>query len=142
MKKISLLVTLLLVGLFTASAQGKFSGWPEMKAFHEVLAHTVHPAEEGDMEPIRTRSHELFASCKQLNIAPVPAPYNTERMRNTLKRMEKETDRLNAACVRQEQSGTIMKKLKTVHDTFHEVMGMCDDNKSTMAEGNPVKHNE
>jgi dihydroorotase len=39
--------------------------------------------------------------------------------------LEKETDKLNATVVRQEQSTTIMKQFTVVHDIFHEVAGMC-----------------
>ncbi len=48
-----------------------------------------------------------------------------------LKKLEKESDKLNAIVVRQEQSNTIMKQLNVVHDTFHEIVGMCGKNEKS-----------
>lgn len=109
----------------TSFAQSKFENWPEMKTFHSILSETFHPAEEGNMQPIKNRSHELLINVKLINKSPVPASVDNDQMRKTLKRLEKETDKLNALVVRQEQSNTIMKQLNIVHDTFHEIAGMC-----------------
>lgn len=121
------LLTLVAAVLFTITnfAQSKFENWPEMKTFHTILSETFHPAEEGDMQPIKNRSHELLLNVKLINKSPVPSAMDNEQMRKTLKRLEKETDKLNALVVRQEQSNTIMKQLNIVHDTFHEIAGMC-----------------
>jgi len=125
-------------------AQGKLANWPEMQAFHDVLSHTFHPAEEGDMAPIRKRSHELLADVKKVNMSPLPPQYDNEKMHKTLKRLERESDKLNAFCVRQEQNPVIMKQLKEVHEIFHEIIGMCGEQRSAASgdASNPVKHNE
>jgi len=34
--------------------------WPALKTFHEVLSQTFHPSEEGNLEPIKSRSEELM----------------------------------------------------------------------------------
>lgn len=115
----SLFVTL------SSFAQSKFDNWPEMKSFHTTLSQTFHPAEDGDFKPIRTRSHEMLTSVKLVNASHLPKQYDTDEMKKTLKRLEKETDKLNAIIVRQEQTNTIMKQFTVVHDIFHEVAGMC-----------------
>jgi len=125
MKRQLMLMSAALLLTLTSFGQGKFANWPEMQSFHNTLAQTFHPAEEGDMKPIRSRSLELFANCKLLNASPIPEEHDNEKMRKTLKRMEKETDKLNALVVLQEQDATIMKQLNMVHNTFHEVVGMC-----------------
>jgi hypothetical protein len=125
MKKQLTLIAALLFSVLTSFGQAKFDNWAEMKDFHTVLAQTFHPAEEGDLKPIRARSHELFAKSKMLNASPIPGEFDSENMRKTLKRMEKEADKLNGLVVRQEQNATIMKQLNIVHSTFHDIMGMC-----------------
>jgi hypothetical protein len=124
MKKTITFVASLLIA-FASFGQAKFENWPEMKTFHTILAETFHPAEEGDLQPIKTRSHELFANAKLINASPIPEAVDNDQMRGTLLRLQKETDKLNAIVVRQEQSNTIMKQLNIVHDTFHEIAGMC-----------------
>ncbi len=125
MKKQIMFVFALLICAVTSFAQGKFDNWPEMQAYHTSLAQTFHPAEEGDLKPIRSRSHELLANIKLVNASPIPGQFDNDVMRKTLKRMEKEADKLNALVVLQEQNATIMKQLNIVHNTFHEVVGMC-----------------
>jgi hypothetical protein len=144
MKRILLVGVALIFACSVSFGEGKLANWPEMQAFHEVLAHTFHPAEEGDLAPIRKRSHELLADCKKVNASPIPVQYDNDKMRSALKRLEKESDKLNAFCVRQEQNSVIMKQLKEVHEIFHEIVGMCGEQapNSVSDRGNPVKHNE
>ena len=125
MKKLMLFVVLSIIVTFSSFAQSKFDNWPEMKNFHTTLSQTFHPAEDGDLKPIRTRSHEMLTSIKLVNASHLPKQYDTDEMKKILKKLEKETDKLNATVVRQEQSTTIMKQFTVVHDIFHEVAGMC-----------------
>jgi hypothetical protein len=119
-----LFVAVMFLGI-ASYGQGTFDQWPEMKTFHNTLSQTFHPAEEGDLKPIKTRSHELYANCKLINASHLPLMYDKEEIVTTLKRLEQETDKLNALIVIQEQSATIMKQLNIVHNTFHEIVGMC-----------------
>jgi hypothetical protein len=61
MKKLMILIVGILLTAFTSFAQQKFENWPEMMEFHTILSQTYHPAVEGDLKPIKTRSHELLA---------------------------------------------------------------------------------
>jgi hypothetical protein len=125
MKKTMLFVAFSFFVSLSSFAQSKFENWPEMKNFHTTLSQTFHPAEDGDFKPIRTRSHEMLTSVKLVNASHLPKQYDTDEMKTTLKKLEKETDKLNAIVVRQEQSTTIMKQFTIVHDIFHDVAGMC-----------------
>ncbi|GAA4460719.1 hypothetical protein GCM10023093_03880 [Nemorincola caseinilytica] len=109
----------------TSFGQAKFNDWPEMRTFNSILAETFHPAEEGDLKPIKSRSHELFQNAKLINISPMPEKYDNEAVRKMVKKLVKETDKLNALIVRDEQSTAVMKQLNVVHDTYHEIAGMC-----------------
>jgi len=106
-------------------AQAKFENWPQMKKFQSTLTETFKPAEKGDMTPIRSRSHELYQNAKLVNKMPVPQAVDNDQLRSTLKKLERETDKLNALVVREEQTPTVMKQFNIVHDTFHEITGMC-----------------
>ena len=60
MKKIIALSVALMVAATFASAQQKAAeNWTELKAFHEVMSQTFHPAEKGDLKPIRARAGEI-----------------------------------------------------------------------------------
>lgn len=71
-----LIVILALTTTSKVQAQEK-AKWKEMEAFHEVMSKTFHPAEEGKMEPIKSRSTEMVQ--KQLpgkNLLPLPVMIN------------------------------------------------------------------
>ena len=58
----ALSILLFSVSIQNATAQErktKMDAWPEMKAFHEIMAKTFHPAEKGDLAPIKKMSSEL-----------------------------------------------------------------------------------
>ena len=125
MKTRILAFAVLLLSTLTSLAQSKMESWPEMKAYHSVLSETFHPSEKGDLKPIKTRSHELFANAKMIVASPIPQEFDNEKVKQSLARLVKESDKLNALVVRQEQDMTIVKQLNKVHDTFHEVIGLC-----------------
>ncbi len=60
MKHIKLiLVALVMLVASSGYAQSKAAPWAEMKAFHAVMAGTFHPAEEGDLKPLKEKAAEL-----------------------------------------------------------------------------------
>lgn len=130
MKKPFTLIIAALLFAMSSFGQSALDNWPEMKAYHTVLSQTFHPAEEGDLKPIRKRSHELLADIKLVNASPLPAEVDNEDMRKLLKKLQKENDKLNAFVVREEQSATVMKQLTIVHDIFHEILGICKKDKT------------
>ena len=74
MKIKSLAIVLFVLAANTISAQSTFEKWPAIKAFHEVMSQTFHPSEEGNLEPIKTRSEELMNSAAAVNIHPRERP--------------------------------------------------------------------
>ena len=72
--RIPILALLLLFASITAFAQNK-TEWKELSAFHGVMSQTFHPAEEGDLKPIRERSGELVEKAKAWKASAIPADY-------------------------------------------------------------------
>ncbi len=130
-RKLLMITALALVAVIRSYGQAKFDNWPEMKAYHTLLSQVYHAAaENGDLKPIKVRSFELLTDIKKVNATEKPAQYDNDRMKSTLKRLQRETDKLNAIIVRQEEAVTVMKQLNVVHDTFHEVEGLCKTEKT------------
>ena len=50
------LVLAFIVATSSVSAQTTFDKWPTIKDLHEVMSETFHPAEEGNLAPIKARS--------------------------------------------------------------------------------------
>ena len=50
----------------TGNAQSNLSSWTALTDFHKVMSQTVHPSEEGNLEPIKTRVGELVEKAEAL----------------------------------------------------------------------------
>jgi hypothetical protein len=126
MKAAILSIVILALSSMISFGQSKMDQWPELKSYHTVLSETFHPSEKGDLKPIKTRSHELSADAKMIVASPIPEEFDNEKVKNALARLVKESDKLNALVVRQEQDMTIVKQLNKVHDAFHDIVGLCN----------------
>ena len=124
MKKI-MTVLLLTAGLFaTAQAQEKKS-WKEMHDFHGVMGSTFHPAEEGNLQPIRTRSQEMVDKAAAWEKSDAPEGYDKKAVKSTLKKLvdgAKEIDKMVKANAADKD---LVTKLTALHDVFHEIMEKC-----------------
>ena len=99
--------------------------WKEKNEFHKVIAQTFHPMEDGDFKPIRERSGELHEKALAWKNATPPAEFNTPKIANTLARLEAETKRLDDAVKKNVTDDNLAEGLTRVHDTFHEIVGLC-----------------
>jgi hypothetical protein len=119
----TLLLTLVLVT--AAQAQTKKAEWKEMHDFHGVMGSTFHPAEEGNLQPIRTRSQEMVDKAIAWQKSDAPEGYNKKAVKGTLKKLvsgAKEIDQLVKANAADKD---LTAKLTALHDVFHEIMEKC-----------------
>src|SRR5436190_13180639 len=127
MKKIlSLPVTLMILGLFTSCKAQEKIKWKEMEEFHNVMAQTFHPAEEGKMEPIKSRSQEMLDKAIAWESSTAPAGYDQNAVKKTLKDLVKGAKEINKLIKENAQDNIIKEKLSGLHDIFHEIMERCE----------------
>ncbi len=69
-KQTALVASLLL--LISVCSFGQKKAWKELDEYHSVMAKTFHPAEEGNLKPVMTRSGELVAKAVALQKAGNP----------------------------------------------------------------------
>ena len=96
-----------------------------MEDFHVIMGSTYHPAEEGKLEPIRTRSKEMVDKAVAWEKSTAPAGYDKNAVSATLKKLvtgAKEIDRMVKAKATDQALKT---KLSSLHDVFHEIMEKC-----------------
>lgn len=110
------------------SFQMSFAGgpdWKEMQAFHGIMAKTFHPAEEGQLKPVRDNADDLLAKAKVWKASAVPASLNKEQVTKSLENLVAKCDEI-AKAVKANKSDDELKKLITqAHDVFHEVAEKC-----------------
>lgn len=117
------LLPILAIG--TASGQGR-PEWKELSAFHGVMSQTFHPAEEGDLHPIRERSVEMVAKAKSWQASAIPAEYkDVKGIQENLAALVDGSVKLDAKIKAGAKDDEILKDLSALHDVFHRIVGLC-----------------
>ncbi|MDZ4708980.1 MAG: hypothetical protein SH818_11325 [Saprospiraceae bacterium] len=129
MKNILTLLTILFFSI-TAYSQSIFSKWPALDEYHKVMAQTFHPSEDGNLEPIKKRSGELKTQAGLVAKSTIPTDFDSPAIRKAVKHLNKDSKALDK--VIQSNKATdpqITKSLAALHDVFHDVVGLCKDEK-------------
>jgi predicted outer membrane protein len=121
-----------LVGLCTflfvaphVNAQSKFDSWPELKAFHKVMSQTFHPSEEGNLEPIKTRSQEMVDRAQELSKSTIPAEFDKKSVREAVEKLAVDSKKLHEMIQHKATDAEITTALSALHDTFHLIVERC-----------------
>lgn len=126
MKKIfSLLVIVSAVLFFNPAQAQQKAKWTEMETFHEVMSKTFHPAEEGKLEPIRSRSAEMVEKAIAWKNSSAPEGYDQNAVKKTLKKLVKGAKEVNKLVLKNAADSEIKEELTELHDVFHEIMEKC-----------------
>ena len=121
-----LAVLVLFCAAQSVSAQSIFDKWAELKSFHGVMSQTFHPAEEGKLEPIKTRSGEMAEKAQVLAKATIPTEFATPAIKKAVKKLQKDSKALDKLVKGKKASDEeITKSLSALHDIFHEIVGLC-----------------
>lgn len=107
------------------SAQNK-TEWKELSAFHTVMSQTFHPAEEGDLKPIRERSGEMVEKAKAWKASAIPADYkDVKDIEESLSALVDGSTKLEAKIKAGAKDEEITEDLSALHDVFHTIVGLC-----------------
>lgn len=127
MKKMFVMALLAMLSVSGAIAQPKPSDWKELKAFHEVMSQTFHPAEEGKLEPIKSRSAEMVDLATTWQKSTPPAEFNKPSIKKTLAELVKGSKELDKLVKNKAEDAALTAKLTSLHEVFHKVVGLCKD---------------
>ena len=126
MKHFKLFLVLTLIFVANAvSAQSTFDKWPAIKGFHEVMSETFHPAEEGNLAPIKARSEEMMNKAAQLLKSEIPLEFKTDAILASAERLQLKSKALHKLVKSNGSDAEILKSITDLHDTFHEIVGLC-----------------
>jgi hypothetical protein len=125
MKGIACLFVSVFALIAFANAQEKKS-WKEMDDFHAVMSSTFHPAEEGQLDPIKKRSQEMVDKAAAWQKSTAPEGYDKEKVEGSLKKLVQGTKELNKLVKAKSSDKVLKEKLSGLHDIFHEIMEKCE----------------
>ena len=123
------LVLALIVVANSVSAQYTFDKWPAIKEFHEGMSQTFHPAEEGNLAPIKARSEEMMNKAAMLLKSDIPTEFRTDAILASAERLQLKSKALHKLVLSNGTEAAIVKSITDLHDTFHEIVGLCSDAK-------------
>lgn len=119
-------ITLAFIAFLTfQTAFADKGNWAELKAFHSVMSKTFHPAEEGNLKPVKDSASLLLAKAKLWQASAVPADYNKEETTKTLALLVAKCEELNAAVIANKSDADLKKLITEAHEIFHQIVEKC-----------------
>jgi superoxide dismutase len=108
--------------------KGKFDDWPAIKDFHKVMSQTFHPSEDGNLEPIKSRSKEMLEKAEALKKSTIPAEFkNTTDIAKSIDELIVGSKKLNKLVQSKASDKKITTSLAALHDVYHKIVGLCSD---------------
>ena len=102
--------------------------WDELKEeYHTVMAGTFHPAEDGDLEPVKTMYDELAQKAKAWADAPLPEMHTGKNFDQSLAELVNSAEEIGDMVDMEASDEDLTKALFALHDIFHAIQGQCDD---------------
>ena len=96
-----------------------------MEAYHEIMRTTFHPAEEGDVEPLKAKYAELATRSKAWASMPLPEQYKGKGLEKVMEELEKESAAIGEV-VRNGSDEEMTESIIALHEVFHKIKGLCD----------------
>ena len=122
-----LLIAFAVFGGFNSARSQEKAKWKEMDTFHEVMAKTFHPAEEGKFESIKARSQEMLDKAVAWQNSTAPEGYNQKAVKKSLNELVKGAKEINTLVKENAADDTLKTKLSKLHDVFHTIMEKCEN---------------
>jgi len=99
--------------------------WPEAQAFHQFMADTWHPADEGDFEPIMAKARDMANAAAAWAASDIPEAYQKANVAEIIDQLSTESDALATMVEEGKSEEEILPALSALHDLFHEVIEKC-----------------
>jgi hypothetical protein len=115
--------------LNSVSARTITERWPQIKAYHELMSQTYHPAEEGNLDLIRNNSELLMQKAEALSVETMPEEFRNPKIIETMLSLKKQTQTVNNLVQNKAGDDEITKALSMLHETLHKIVGMCQPEK-------------
>ena len=93
------------------------------------MSQTFHPAEEGDLAPIKARSEEMVNKAAQLLKSEVPVEFKTDAILVSAEHLQIKSKALSKLIKSNGSDADIVKSITDLHNTFHEIVGLCSEQK-------------
>ena len=128
--KLKIVITAFFLIVFhSVSAQPIFEKWIAIKEFNAILSQTLHPAQIGNLEPIKLRSEEIMNKAADLLKLDIPAEFRTKNILSSAEKLQLKSKKLHQLIVAKATDAEILKSLTELHQILQEITGVYTDEK-------------
>ncbi|HMO63463.1 MAG TPA: hypothetical protein PKC39_15140 [Ferruginibacter sp.] len=110
---------------FLGKAQSPKPSWPEMKRFHQYMSTTFHPAEEGNLAPLKAKADSLYIHALLWEQSTIPPGFKPEETKKALTKLSAQCASIQQAVTAGKDDATLTKLITEAHDIFHHIVGEC-----------------
>lgn len=126
MKKVQILFLMLILSSFTMAVYSQTEpSWKEMEEFHTVMSSSFHPADEGNLKPLRENAADLLTKAKAWQKSVVPPGFNAVMTKDVLNRLTKQCTIVKDAVKNKKADADLVKLITEAHEIFHEIKEKC-----------------
>ena len=126
MKKVQNLFLILIFSLITLTAHAQeATSWKAMDDFHAVMSTTFHPADDGNLQPLKEKAGDLLNKATSWQKSAVPSGYNGELTVPILKRLVKQCRKIKGAVKSNNTDAELKSMITEAHEIFHEIKEKC-----------------
>jgi hypothetical protein len=118
--------------LVTAAACAKREGaaeastadeWPEMDAFHKVMAEAYHPFKDSsNVGPVKRLAEEMAQEAEKWQAAPLPEKVSNDQTKAQLEKLAGDARALSDQIKGGAKDDEIGRLLTQLHESFHAIM--------------------
>ena len=123
--KFPVLVCLFALIAGNSFSQEKKAAWLEMKTFHSFMAATFHPAEDGNLKPLREKADSLYIVAKLWQASAIPSTFKPVETTAALKKLVTQCAGIKKSADAKGDDKDLTERITAAHDTFHTLAGEC-----------------
>ncbi|MCB0497415.1 MAG: hypothetical protein KDC79_14835 [Cyclobacteriaceae bacterium] len=124
MKKSIILFTVILAAT-QLKAQSIFDKWTELNEYHEVMSKTFHPAENDNLEPLKTMANDLKMKADNLAKSKIPMEFDSKDIKKAVAQLKTDSKALYNQVESKASDEELKKSIYALHDVFHKIVGLC-----------------
>ena len=98
-----------------------------MDAYHDVMSGTFHPAEEGDLAPLKERYKELAERSTAWAAVAIPEKHQGKELETMMTTLQAESKAIGALVESGASDEDLNKAIVALHDVYHGIVGACMD---------------
>lgn len=104
--------------------------WKEMDEFHTTLSATFHPAESGNLQPVKDSAQVLVSRAETWKTGVVPAGYDAAVAAPLLERLSAQALVLQTGVQQAANDSVLTVEITRLHDIYHEITEKCGPGES------------